>query len=290
MGTVAEKLQKLATTKEAIRQAIISKGQSVAASDTFASYPDKIAAIQTGTDTSDATVTAADLRSGKIAYGKDGKVTGSVADVEIATPSIIVSSSGLITASSTQSGGFVAAGSKSATQQMSTKAAQTYTPGTANQTIASGRYLTGTQTILGDSNLVSSNIKKGVSIFGKAGAYEGAGAVMEPLVTTRFSMSITSSKVVIYIDTLQKIQKLLSFSILTKGSILISGPMVDSDDETYLYLYYMCSTDGWRASADYDTAVDVGSNFIEITLKPGSTKISSFINGLMEGTIVYIPA
>lgn len=290
MGTVAEKLQKLATTKEAIRQAIISQGQSVAASDTFASYPDKIAAIQTGTDTSDATVTAADLRSGKIAYGKDGKVTGSVADVEIATPSIIVSSSGLITASSTQSGGFVAAGSKSATQQMSTKAAQTYTPGTANQTIASGRYLTGTQTILGDSNLVSSNIKKGVSIFGKAGAYEGAGAVMEPLVTTRFSMSITSSKVVIYIDTLQKIQKLLSFSILTKGSILISGPMVDSDDETYLYLYYMCSTDGWRASADYDTAVDVGSNFIDITLKPGSTKISSFINGLMEGTIVYIPA
>lgn len=290
MGTVAEKLQKLATTKEAIRQAIISKGQSVAASATFASYPDKIAAIQTGTDTSDATVTAADLRSGKIAYGKDGKVTGSVADVEIATPSIIVSSSGLITASSTQSGGFVAAGSKSATQQMSTKAAQTYTPGTANQTIASGRYLTGTQTILGDSNLVSSNIKKGVSIFGKAGAYEGAGAVMEPLVTTRFSMSITSSKVVIYIDTLQKIQKLLSFSILTKGSILISGPMVDSDDETYLYLYYMCSTDGWRASADYDTAVDVGSNFIDITLKPGSTKISSFINGLMEGTIVYIPA
>ena len=88
----------------------------------------------------------------------------------------------------------------------------------------------------------------------------------------------------------QKIQKLLSFSILTKGSILISGPMVDSDDETYLYLYYMCSTDGWRASADYDTAVDVGSNFIDITLKPGSTKISSFINGLMEGTIVYIPA
>lgn len=290
MGTVAEKLQKLATTKEAIRQAIISKGQSVAASDAFASYPDKIAAIQTGTDTSDATVTAADLRSGKIAYGKDGKVTGSVADVEIATPSIIVSSSGLITASSTQSGGFVAAGSKSATQQMSTKAAQTYTPGTANQTIVSGRYLTGTQTILGDSNLVSSNIKKGVSIFGKTGTYEGSGAIMEPLATARFGMTISSSKVVISIDTLQKIQKLLSFSILTKGSILISGPIVDSDDETYLYLYYMCSTDGWRASADYDTAVDVGSNFIDITLNPGSTKISSFINGLMEGTIVYIPA
>lgn len=290
MGTIAQKLQKLANTKEAIRQAIISKGQSVTASDTFASYPDKIAAIQTGTDTSDATVTAGDLRSGKTAYGKDGKVIGTVADVAIATPSISVSSSGLITATSTQGAGFVVAGSQSATQQLSTKAGQTYTPGTANQTIASGRYLTGTQTILGDSNLVSSNIKKGVSIFGKVGTYEGTGAVMEPLVSTRFSMSISSSRVVIYIDTLQKIQKLLSFSILTKGSILISGPMVDPDDETYLYLYYMCSTDGWRASADYDTAVAVGSDLISITLKPGSTKVSSFQNGLLEGTVAYIPA
>lgn len=169
MGTIAEKLQKLVNTKEAIRQAIIGKGQSVAASDTFASYPAKIEAIQTGTDTSDATVTAADLRSGKVAYGKDGKVTGTVADVAIASPSILVSSSGLVTATTTQEAGFVAAGSQRKTLQIPTQAGQTYTPGTANQTIPSGRYLTGTQTILGDPNLVSSNIKKGVSIFGKAG-------------------------------------------------------------------------------------------------------------------------
>lgn len=49
------------------------------------------------------------------------------------------------------------------------QAAQTITPGTADKTIASGSYLTGTQTIKGDSNLVSSNIKSGVSIFGVAG-------------------------------------------------------------------------------------------------------------------------
>lgn len=40
--------------------------------------PGKIAAIETGTDTSDATVTASDLASGVVAYGKDGKVTGNV--------------------------------------------------------------------------------------------------------------------------------------------------------------------------------------------------------------------
>lgn len=40
--------------------------------------PGKIAAIETGTDTSDATVTASDLASGVIAYGKDGKVIGNI--------------------------------------------------------------------------------------------------------------------------------------------------------------------------------------------------------------------
>lgn len=53
------------------------------------------------------------------------------------------------------------------------KAAATYTPGTSNQTIAAGQYLSGVQTISGDSNLVSSNIKSGVSIFGITGSYSG---------------------------------------------------------------------------------------------------------------------
>lgn len=89
-----------------------------------------------------------------------------------ATPSISVSSAGLITASSTQTAGYVAAGTKSATKQLTTKSATTYTPTTSNQTIASGTYLTGTQTIKGDSNLVAGNIKKGVSIFGVGGTLE----------------------------------------------------------------------------------------------------------------------
>lgn len=50
-----------------------------------------------------------------------------------------------------------------------TKGAQTYTPTTTDQTISSGRWLTGTQTIKGDANLVASNIKSGVSIFGVNG-------------------------------------------------------------------------------------------------------------------------
>ena len=50
------------------------------------------------------------------------------------------------------------------------KSAQTYTPGTSDQTIGSGQYLSGTQTIKGDSNLVGSNILFGKSIFGVSGS------------------------------------------------------------------------------------------------------------------------
>lgn len=104
--------------------------------------------------------------------GYDGlsKVTvNAMATATQAVPSISVSSAGLITASATQTAGYVAAGTKSATQQLSTQAAQTITPGTSNKTIASGKYLTGTQTIKGDANLVAGNIKSGVSIFGVSG-------------------------------------------------------------------------------------------------------------------------
>ena len=54
-----------------------------------------------------------------------------------------------------------------------TKGAQTYTPTTTDQTISSGRWLTGAQTIKGDANLVASNIKSGVSIFCVSGSYSG---------------------------------------------------------------------------------------------------------------------
>ena len=97
--------------------------------------------------------------------------TGTIATATQVTPNINVSPTGLITASATQSAGYVSSGTKEATKQLSTKSATTYTPSAINQIISSGYYLTGTQTIKGDSNLVASNIKSGVSIFGVNGTY-----------------------------------------------------------------------------------------------------------------------
>lgn len=55
------------------------------------------------------------------------------------------------------------------------KAATTYTPGTADQTIAAGQYLTGPQTIKGDANLLPENIVSGKSIFNVEGTAETGG-------------------------------------------------------------------------------------------------------------------
>ena len=98
--------------------------------------------------------------------------------VEVATPTISVSSGGLITAKTEQEKGYVPGGTKSATQQLTTQAAKTVTPGTTAETaVASGRYTTGDVQVAGDANLVPENIAEGVSIFGVTGAHSGGGSV-----------------------------------------------------------------------------------------------------------------
>lgn len=138
-----------------------------------------------------------------------------------ANPSISVSSSGLITASAsatksvtpTVSAGYVSSGtagtitvSGSNTSQLTTQAAQTIYPSTSDQTITSGKYLTGTQTIKGVllTNLDAGNIKKDVvvkvgdsadddRIISVTGTYEGGGGGGIPANLSAFILFETSS-------------------------------------------------------------------------------------------------
>lgn len=87
---------------------------------------------------------------------------------------IQVTSSGFIENNVTIPSGLKLNGN-SKTYALPTKAAATIIPSTADQVVASGYFLTGAQTIKGDSALIPSNIAAGVSIFGIEGTHQGGG-------------------------------------------------------------------------------------------------------------------
>lgn len=99
-------------------------------------------------------------------------ISGTSASISTGTNTITLTKT--VSVTPVVSAGYVSSGtatnsSVSLTASVTTKAAATITPGTTNQTIASGTYLTGTQTIAGDADLVASNIVNGVQIFGVTG-------------------------------------------------------------------------------------------------------------------------
>lgn len=165
-----------------------------------------VAGSYSGTVVTDATATAADILASKTAYVATGKVTGTIATRTASNMSVsgatvtaaagyyasntsksvattthpnptasVNSSTGVVTASHTQTAGYVSAGTTTGTLQLSTQAAKNVTPGaTAVEAVAAGKYTTGQVKVLGDANLVASNIKSGVSIFGVTGTYAGS--------------------------------------------------------------------------------------------------------------------
>lgn len=105
-------------------------------------------------------------------------ISGTTAAVSTGTNTLTLTKT--VSVTPTVSAGYISSGTAgnsnvSLTANVTTKGAATITPSTSNQTIASGTYLTGTQTISGDANLVAGNIKSGTTIFGVTGTYEGSG-------------------------------------------------------------------------------------------------------------------
>ena len=138
----------------------------------------------------------ADSTLWQVKQAVDGITIGVDAPIVIQpAPTVSVNSStGLVTAEYTPVAGLVNdTAAKSATLQLTVQAAQTITPGTNDKTIAAGLYLTGTQTIKGDTNLVAGNIKSGVSIFGVSGEYGGDTVDAEIVIQPAPTVSVNSS-------------------------------------------------------------------------------------------------
>ena len=180
--SVQTEIDRIITAVHAAHEKVKEKGGTTSEPYLVANLEDAIGSIPEASDPTLQSKTVSPATSQQVVppdSGYDGlsKVTvNALPTAAQATPMISVSSAGLITASATQSAGYVASGTKQATKQLTVQEAQTITPSTSDKTIASGRYLTGTQTIKGDANLVAGNIKSGVSIFGVAGSYEGSGS------------------------------------------------------------------------------------------------------------------
>lgn len=119
------------------------------------------------------------------------QATKSVATATQATPSVSVSAAGLITASATQTAGYVTAGTKKGTKQLTTQAAKTITPSTSSQTaVASGVYTTGAVTVAAipsqyitttDATAAATDILTGKTAYvngskvtGNVGTYDGS--------------------------------------------------------------------------------------------------------------------
>ena len=159
--SIASEITRIAGLRDGIRSKLIDFG---IITDTSAKLTDCATAIE-GIDEATLTIPSLSIASNPTIDSSTGLV------------SVSGSASGTVSASKGYSKGLIQSISVpvSGSLQLTTQAAQTITPGTSNKTIAANRWLTGAQTIKGDSNLIAANIASGKSIFGVSGSAVNAG-------------------------------------------------------------------------------------------------------------------
>ena len=245
--------------KELIADAIAGKGVPTSADDTYATMAGNIEKIETGIDISDATLTSAsELKKNIVAYSKTGKrIVGSLGQGTVNKPNISVNSEGKITASTSYTSGIIGSSTVSNTSQLSTQSGTTITPGTSQKTaVATGKYTTGPVYVAGDSDLVPSNIKNGVNIFGVNGSYTGEdwfNFIVDPQDTEYFS---------IYRNTMTLDLSFGGYTINKSNIKLIVGSFAEKtiDSDNLLYSFFLYNPNNPSAGNSYGYISDTNDS------------------------------
>lgn len=233
-GAIDQLFTSVSNGKSQIASAITGMGVSTSASDSFAQMATNIGNIETGPDWLEVEnpAGAAQILAPYQTYGSDNKLI-----------------KGTITS----------------------KGAQTYTPKTVSQTIAKGQYLSGNQTIQGDENLVPSNIKKGVSIFGVSGTftaeqyyleniYSSIGTGTEEKIKIYFSPRSDGS----YFDTGDYFSGFIAFHFNNDSSndiIILFSNIAYGHDSAQCIVYTTQTPEFWgHACQLYSTYIEVETN------------------------------
>lgn len=178
MGTYKKYIDDLEIQKNNLVTTLNNKGVEATNAETLNTLVPKVANIEGAKEEQEKTASASP--NGAVIVTPDtGKVLSKVTINAIptttqATPTIAVSSGGLITVTSKQTEGYVKAGTKTPIKQLEVQGAKTITPSTSSQTAVSAyKFTTGTVTVAGDANLTAANIKAGTKIFGITGTHAG---------------------------------------------------------------------------------------------------------------------
>jgi hypothetical protein len=201
-----------------------------------------------GIDTSDATADAGKILYPYTAYKDGEKVTGSI-------PSL---------------------------------AAQSITPGTADQIIASGQYLAGAQTIKGDANLIAGNIVSGKTIFGVAGS--AAVATTVEITSLELYDDGTYSYVQIPVSGVTQIKALgvaiKNATFLDDGSTVNSVVTLSYIPSTQKCVAVSVYGSGYMAQTDSD--ITLNPTNIRIWVGTSNMKITSLSGASFYGAISYV--